>query len=110
MRKPRDIDAELKALQERQKTLKTRKVIQLGELVQATGADSLDIDALAGVLIDAVQRAQDDAKAKEAWRQRGEAFFRGESLARTNGATDVAPRARSDQPGAPQGISGAASG
>ena len=110
MRKPRDIDAELRALQERQKTLKTRKVIQLGELVQATGADSLDVDTLTGVLIDAVQRAQDDAKAKEAWRRRGEAFFRGESSARRNGAGDVAPRARGDQPGAPPVDDGAQPG
>ena len=42
MRKPRDIDAELKALQDKQKQLRARRVVQFGELVTATGADALD--------------------------------------------------------------------
>jgi DNA-binding protein H-NS len=37
MRKPRDFDAELKALEDKARGLKTRKVRQLGELVIATG-------------------------------------------------------------------------
>jgi len=37
MRKPRDYDAELKALEDKARELKTRKVQQLGELVIATG-------------------------------------------------------------------------
>jgi hypothetical protein len=37
VRKPRDVDAELKALEDKTKELKTRKVRQLGELVIATG-------------------------------------------------------------------------
>ena len=41
MRKPRDFDAELKALNEKAAMLKSRKVQQFGELVIATGADSL---------------------------------------------------------------------
>ncbi|MGX7872852.1 conjugal transfer protein TraD [Mesorhizobium sp. ORM6] len=41
MRKPRDFDAELYALEEKARELKTRKVQQLGELVIATGADQL---------------------------------------------------------------------
>lgn len=40
MRKPRDYDAELKALVDKARELKTRKVQQLGELVIATGADA----------------------------------------------------------------------
>ena len=48
MRKPRDIDSELKALEAKAKTLKERRVRQLGELVIATGADALDADLLAG--------------------------------------------------------------
>ncbi len=36
MRKMRDIDAELKALGERQRALKARHVTQLGKLVLAT--------------------------------------------------------------------------
>ncbi len=73
MRKPRDYDAELKALEERAKELRTRKLGQLGELVIATGADALDAETLAGALLAAVE-SKDDA-AKEAWRRRGAAFF-----------------------------------
>ncbi len=41
MRKPRDFDAELKALEDKARGLKTRKVQQLGELVITTGATHL---------------------------------------------------------------------
>jgi hypothetical protein len=51
MRKPRDFDAELKALGDKARGLKSRKVQQLGELVIATGADALSADELAGALI-----------------------------------------------------------
>ena len=50
-RRPRDIEAELRALQDKAKQLRTRQKSQLGELLLATGAaDALDPDALAGVL------------------------------------------------------------
>ena len=51
MRKPRDFDAELKALGDKARDLKSRKVQQLGELVIATRADTLTADELAGALI-----------------------------------------------------------
>ena len=51
MRKARDYDAELKALEARAKALKAKKVQQLGELVTSTGADTLDADVLAGALL-----------------------------------------------------------
>ena len=51
MRKPRDFDAELKALGDKARDLKSRKVQQLGELVIAAGADTLTADELAGALI-----------------------------------------------------------
>ena len=73
MRKVRDYDAELKALGDKAKTIKARKVEQLGLLVSATGADALDAETLAGVLLDAV--AAKDAGTKEAWRAKGAAFF-----------------------------------
>ena len=73
MRKPRDIDAELQALAAKAKGLKARKITQLGELVAATGADSLDADVLAGVLIAAVEAK--GGEVTEGWRQGGEAFF-----------------------------------
>jgi len=74
MRKPRDFDSELKALADKAKALKERRVRQLGELVAATGADALDADLLAGVLLDAV--ASKDAATREGWRKAGAAFFR----------------------------------
>lgn len=73
MRKVRDYDAELKALGDKARALKAKKVQQLGELVTSTGADALDLDILAGALLAAVDMA--DADAKEAWRSRGAAFF-----------------------------------
>lgn len=75
MRKPRDIDAELKALQEKAKQLKVQKTLQLGELVEATGADSLSIEALAGVLLAAVEQADGKPEAVARWTERGTAFF-----------------------------------
>lgn len=79
MRKPRDFDAELKSLEDKAKTLKDRKVRQLGELVIATGADALDIDTLAGGLLDLADAG--NAARKEGWRKRGAGFFRGGSSA-----------------------------
>jgi len=73
MRKPRDYDAELKALNDKARQLKERKVHQMGELVIATGADVLSIEQLAGALLAAAETK--DAAAKENWRKRGVAFF-----------------------------------
>ncbi|WP_316171094.1 conjugal transfer protein TraD [Bradyrhizobium sp. SZCCHNRI1058] len=77
MRKPRDFDADLKALDDKARELKTRKVRQLGELVIATGADSLSADELTGALI--VLAETKEAGKKEAWAKRGAAFFRSRS-------------------------------
>lgn len=75
MRKPRDYDAELKALDDKAKRLKARKVQQLGELVVACGADAIPLDQLAGSLLTAA--SSDDPAMKENWRKRGAAFFQG---------------------------------
>ena len=83
MRKPRDFDAELQALTDKAKALKTKKQGQLGELVIATGADGLSIEQLAGALLDAVGA---DAARKEAWRKSGAAFFRGDGARARKGA------------------------
>ena len=74
MRKPRDFDAELKALEDKARELKTRKVLGLGELVIATGADALAPEELAGALI--VLAETTDAAKREAWAKRGAAMFR----------------------------------
>lgn len=84
MRKPRDFDSELQALTEKAKQLKSRKVLQLGKLVIATGADALDPETLTGALLGAVKSK--DAKDREAWRASGVAFFQRQSRKAGGGA------------------------
>lgn len=74
VRKPRDYDAELKALSEKAQALKERKIKQLGELVIATGADALDAEILAGGLL--AMTTVTEAGRKEIMRAQGAAFFR----------------------------------
>jgi hypothetical protein len=98
MRKPRDFDAELKALGDKARDLRSRKVQQLGELVIATGGDTLSADELAGALI--VLAETKEAAKREAWARRGAAFFQGR--ARRN-----APTTDRNTGGAPAQPSGA---
>lgn len=92
MRKPRDFDSELQALTEKAKQLKCRKVVQLGELVIATGADALDPETLTGALLGIVKTK--DTKEREAWRATGAAFFQRQSRAADR---RTAANAQSDQ-------------
>jgi hypothetical protein len=110
MRKPRDIDAELKALQDKQKQLRARRVTQFGELITATGADTLDAETLAGALLEAVERAKADPGTKEAWRRKGDGFFRREQRAKPNGAGHASARAASNHNGAAPNHSSAPAG
>ncbi|WP_206614895.1 conjugal transfer protein TraD [Paenirhodobacter populi] len=103
MRKPRDFDAELKALEDKARELKTRKVQQLGELVIATGADALTADELAGALV--VLAETTDAAKREAWAKRGAAWFRSKSR-RSTPASDRDTGGTQTQPGGPQPASG----
>ncbi len=92
MRKPRDFDADLKALEDKARALKTRKVRQLGELVIATGADALSANELAGALI--VLAETKEAGKREAWARRGATFFQGRprrNAPATDRNTDGAP-------------------
>ena len=81
MRKLRDYDAELRALIDKARAIKERKVQHLGELVIATGADALPVEQLAGALLAAVETR--DAAIVEAQRQRGAAFFQRRARATT---------------------------
>lgn len=103
MRRPRDYDAEMKALADKAKALQDRKLRELGQLVTATGADGLGVDVLAGLLVKAA--ATTDMVQKVEWRTAGAAFFlRGK---RTNGAAkDTARRAAA--PGSAQSAAGTA--
>ena len=100
MRKPRDFDAELKALNDKARQLKERKVHQMGELVIATGADALPIEQLVGLLL--AGKESKDPSAKESWRKRGAAFFQGGTDGNTGGG-------RGDQSGTAQNNSSAQS-
>ena len=87
-----DFDAELKALGDKARDLKSRKVQQLGELMIATGADALTADELAGALI--VLAETKEAGKKEAWARRGAAFFQRRTRRNappTDRNTDCAP-------------------
>ena len=100
MRKPKDLDAELKALEDRARSLKERKIKQLGELVIATGADALDIEVLAGGLLVLAQTTE--AQRKEGWRKRGAGFFQGKGH-------NTGDQTASDPGGAPPNDGGEAS-
>ncbi|WP_315765197.1 MULTISPECIES: conjugal transfer protein TraD [unclassified Bradyrhizobium] len=81
--------------------MKTRKVRQLGDLVIATGADTLTAEELAGALI--VRAETKEAGKREAWAKRGAAFFQRRS--RRN-----APATDRNMDGAPAQPSGAQPG
>jgi DNA-binding protein H-NS len=95
MRKPRDFDSELKSLSDRAKLLKSRKVLQLGELVIATGADALDPETLTGALLGVVKAK--DTKEREAWRASGAAFFQRQSRATGRGTAANAQSYQANQ-------------
>jgi hypothetical protein len=109
MRKLVDLDAQIKALQEKAKSLKDRQRTQLGDLVLATGADTLPLEALAGVLLAAVEQAREKPEAVTRWTERGQAFFRGDrkqgNRGKRNGASDPAPGTPGDGAPAPAGNS-----
>ncbi|MEG3143173.1 conjugal transfer protein TraD [Sphingomonas sp. RT2P30] len=100
MRKPRDFDAEIEALDQKTRTLRQRKIMQLGELVIACRADALPIDMLAGALLAAA--SSKDASTKEAWRKAGAAMFQRKAEqdnTRTNASTAAASDSRTQPAG-----------
>ena len=98
MRKPRDFNAELTALNDKARMLKDRKIKQLGELVIATGADALDVETLAGGLLGLVESK--DAGRKVEWRKRGAGFFRSGKPEPAPGAGDNPLRDQANNGGA----------
>jgi DNA-binding protein H-NS len=87
MRKPRDIDAQLKALTDKTKALEENKLLRLGELVVATCADTLGVETLAGVLLAAV--ATKDKQQLSAWKKVGEEVFQNGKRAAAKGTAAV---------------------
>lgn len=98
MRKVRDFDAELKALNDRAKLLKQRKVQQFGELIEATGADALEPDLLAGALLAAV--AEKDKAIMSTWSRQGAQFFRDTSRRSSRRAAGGGEGGKATDPGA----------
>lgn len=101
MRKPRNFDSELKALDNKARQLKQAKLQQLGELVVATGADALPVEQLAGALLAAVDAS--DMIVREGWRQRGAAFFQRQGKAGGGARSRAASAAAADGGTAPAG-------
>lgn len=90
-RKSRDFDAELQALMQRAKKVKTQKTNQLGELVQLTGADAISFEPLAGLLLAGVELFKKQPEAVARWTERGRAFFQdGAKRGKKQGAVDAA--------------------
>lgn len=94
MQTGRAIRSELKALDSKARQLKQAKLQQLGELVVATGADTLPVEQLAGALLAAVSAS--DMIAREDWRQRGAALFQRQGKARGGARSRAASTAATD--------------
>ncbi len=73
MRRPRDYDSELKALDDKAKLLRGARLTQLGTLVISTGADAFSIEELTGALLSAVNTK--DTAIREEWLHQGASFF-----------------------------------
>jgi hypothetical protein len=97
MRKPRDYDAELKALTDKARALREDKLRRLGELVVATGADALPMETLAGALLAA--KTTTDMVQTARWRANGEAMFSGGGRGARTAAGSAPPRDRADDGG-----------
>ena len=91
-RKPRDYDAELQALMDKARKVRTQKTTQLGELVQIVGADALSMEALAGALIAVVKQSKDQPSPIARWIEAGKAVFQqGGKRGKKQAAGDAAP-------------------
>ncbi|WGF91072.1 conjugal transfer protein TraD [Marinivivus vitaminiproducens] len=93
MRKPFDLDAELKALEEKATQLKTDHRAQLVELLERTKADRLPVDLLAGALLEAVTHHDAGDATAQDWSRKGAGFFRPTARPRRPAATPGPPLA-----------------
>ncbi len=101
-RKPRNFDAELQALMDKAKKVKSQKTVQLGELVQILGADALPMEALAGALLAAIEQSKKQPEAIARWTERGQAFFQqGGKRGKRQTPCDTAPGTADDNGTAP---------
>ena len=105
MRKPQDYEAALKALDDKARLLRQRKVVQLGGLVIACKADAVPVEELAGALIAAATAT--DFVTKEQWRKAGEALFASGRSARGARANRAGAAPRGGAPASRAGEAGA---
>ena len=91
-RKPKDYEAELQALMERTKKVKSQKTVQLGEIAQLVGADALPLEAFAGALMAALEQSRKQPEAIARWTERGATLFQqGGKRGKTAKPGDAAP-------------------
>ena len=106
-RKLKDFDAQLAALKKQEKKLREARVIQFGELVCATGADALKVEALVGLLLEGVAHADKDAKMMERWAARGRDHFQSSARAKADskegGDAPAGAASKSADTGSPAG-------
>lgn len=72
-----DADARLKDIARRMHALKRSLSGRFGDMVIMSGADRLDANAFMGAMLTIAEEA--DPTVVEAWRDRGDRFFRGSS-------------------------------
>ncbi len=90
-RKPKDYEAELQALMERTKKVKSQKTVQLGEIAQLVGADALPLEAFAGALMAALEQSKKQPEAIARWTERGATLFQaGDKRGKTQKPGDTA--------------------
>lgn len=77
MRKIKDYEAKLAALNKLKASIIAKKVQQLGQLVIATGAGDLAPEVIAGIMVHAMSTSNPERQ--EVWREKGAAFFRSRS-------------------------------
>ena len=92
-RKPKDYEAELQALMERTKKVKSQKTVQLGEIAQLVGADALPLEAFAGALMAALEQSKKQPEAIARWTERGATLFQ------AGGKRGKAPKSGDTTPG-----------
>jgi DNA-binding protein H-NS len=101
----KDYVAELKVLQQKQRELRAKHAQQLGDLVVATGADTLDPATLAGALLAAVKS---DKASRASWQAEGGRFLEGRTRTRRKAASGgTGPETHASKPGTPEAEPGA---
>ena len=68
------IEAQEKRLKEKERKVRTRRLIELGGLISKAGVDELNNNALLGALLDIKERLKEESTIKK-WKDKGAAAF-----------------------------------